>query len=71
VPGIREAVLSGGPEVTAYLVRYVGTDGIRDSGKNYKNDGGPVELKLSFGELTPDECRILAAGCMINDYRCK
>jgi len=55
VPGIREAVLSGGPEVTAYLFR----------------DGIPVELKLSFGELTPAERRILAAGCMINDYRCQ
>ncbi len=28
-----------------------------------------IEISLSLGELTPDERRILLAGCLINDYR--
>ncbi len=54
IPGLRSAVLEGTPEFTAYAV---------------KPDGTVTPFSVSMGELTPDERRIIADGCLINFYR--
>ena len=54
VPGLREAVLEGTPEFTAYAV---------------KPDGTVTPFAVSLGDLTPDEREIIADGCLINYYR--
>ncbi len=54
VPGVRQAVLEGKKEMTAYAV---------------KPGGEATPFSLFLGELTPDEREIIADGCLINYYR--
>ena len=54
IKGIRQAVLEGTPEFTAYAV---------------KADGTVTPFPVSLGSLTPDEKQIIADGCLINYYR--
>ena len=53
VPGIRKAVEQGETSVKAYALTSQGT----------------VPFELSMGELTPDERKIILAGCLINYNR--
>ncbi len=53
VPGIRRAVEQGETSVKAYALTSQGT----------------VPFELSMGELTPDERKIILAGCLINYNR--
>ncbi|MBQ2833789.1 MAG: hydratase, partial [Clostridia bacterium] len=54
VPGIRSAILEGRNDFDAYVV---------------KADGSVVKMPVSTGDLTPDERKIIADGCLINYYR--
>ena len=53
VPHVREAILSGNEAIKAYVIR----------------EGQVKEITLSIGGLTPDEKKVIAAGCLINYYR--
>ena len=53
LPGIRKAVEQGETSVKAYALTSQGT----------------VPFELSMGELTPDERKIILAGCLINYNR--
>ncbi len=53
VPGLRKAVLEGCEDIKAYIIK----------GKEV------TQVSLSIGGLTPDEKKIVAAGCLINFYR--
>ncbi|MCI8817033.1 MAG: hydratase [Angelakisella sp.] len=53
VPGVRKAIAEGSDGIRAYVIR----------------GGKAEEITLSVGELTPDERKILTAGCLINYYR--
>ncbi len=53
VPDIRKAVLEGNEAIKAYVIR----------------DGKVTETTFSIGGLTPDERKVLTAGCLINFYR--
>ncbi|MDR3078197.1 MAG: hydratase, partial [Planctomycetota bacterium] len=53
IPEARKAVLEDGARLTAYALE----------------EGGTREFSVTLGVLTPDERRILAAGCLINFYR--
>ena len=53
VPGLKQAILEGTPEFTAYAV----------------SDGKVTPFELSLGRLTEDERQIIIDGCLINYYR--
>ena len=53
IPGIRDVLLSGKEEATAYLV----------------HEGRVSSLPVSLGHLTESEREILVDGCLINYYR--
>ena len=53
VPGLRKAVLEGNEDIKAYIIK----------------GGEATQISLSIGGLTPDEKKVLAAGCLINYYR--
>ena len=54
IPGLRQAVLEGTDNITAYAV---------------KEDGGVLPFPVSIGALTDAERHIIADGCLINYYR--
>ena len=56
IPGLRQAVLEGADDMTAYAV---------------KEDGSVLPFPVSIGTLTDAERHIIADGCLINYYRGK
>ena len=54
VPGIRKAILGKVNDFDAYVVR---------------KDGSVVKMPVSTGDLTDDERKIIADGCLINYYK--
>ena len=54
IPGLRQAVLEGTDNITAYAV---------------KEDGSVLPFPVSIGALTDAERHIIADGCLINYYR--
>ena len=54
IPGLRQAVLEGTDNITAYAV---------------KEDGSVLPFPVSIGALTDAERQIIADGCLINYYR--
>ena len=54
VPGLKQAILAGTPEFTAWVV---------------KPDSTAAPMTVSLGDLTPDERQIIVDGCLINYYR--
>ena len=54
IPGLRQAVLQGTDDMTAYAV---------------KEDGSVLPFPVSIGALTDAERHIIADGCLINYYR--
>ena len=54
IPGLRQAVLEGTDDMTAYAV---------------KEDGSVLPFPVSIGALTDAERHIIADGCLINYYR--
>ena len=56
IPGLRQAVLEGTDDITAYAV---------------KEDGSVLPFPVSIGRLTDAERHIIADGCLINYYRGK
>ncbi len=56
IPGLRQAVLQGTDDITAYAV---------------KEDGSVLPFPVSIGALTDAERRIITDGCLINYYRGK
>lgn len=55
IPNIRENLEKGAGKIQAFLV--------------HPASGTASEIALSTGTLTPDECKILLAGCLINFYK--
>ena len=56
IPGLRQAVLEGTDDMTAYAV---------------KEDGSVIPFPVSIGALTDAERHIITDGCLINYYRGK
>ena len=62
VPGLKQAILDGTPEFTAYVVR------LGDGDRENPNDL-VTPITVSLGALTADERQIIVDGCLINYYR--
>ncbi|MPN37407.1 hypothetical protein SDC9_184924 [bioreactor metagenome] len=55
IPDLRDSILKGKKEIKAYAI---GDDRI-------------IEFNVSVGDMTDDEKKIIAAGCLINYYKTK